>query len=533
MAFIATAQTYNNGVWYSLYDESEHTMNTQGDYSTSVFAPTTGALTVKWKYNWLDWLGIAKKIDTDVLESANGGSSTNRIGSLAENTDNNSNTTESFTTSRNINWLKYNRSGLPTHKVIVYYQSLPLAKHILLKDGDYGKSTDEHDFGELYVDETSAAYTVQLRSFLSSDNITVTSSNPAIFRLGDAANTSETITYAVGANACASVNGSADASASHLGKIDKYNFAIYFVPAEDIYYEETITITDGTSTVTIAVTGQGALRPETEYAYEGAICEGTTYTDDNFVNLTEAGVYTKALVNAFGGDSVITFTLSVLPNYAFVERDTITEGDEVSWQGHDLSLLPAGEHTLSAAYQTASGCDSTYTLQLLVHANLEPSYAEYIAYICRGERVEYAGRSYSHNAQERIILAGQNAIGGDSIIDLMVIQLPSITIRQSQTVTKDTTITWQAQTIECLTIGTETHEVHYASALGCDSTYVLNLTIENKPVKPVNPDDDPDPIDALDEVVAPANDIVKVIYNGHVFIRKGEAWYDLYGRRVE
>ena len=31
LAMTATAQTYNNGVWYSLFDETAHTMNTQGD----------------------------------------------------------------------------------------------------------------------------------------------------------------------------------------------------------------------------------------------------------------------------------------------------------------------------------------------------------------------------------------------------------------------------------------------------------------------------------------------------------------------
>ena len=106
------AQTNNNGVWYSLYDDAEHTMNTQGDYETGgVFAPTAGTLNVKWKYQWIDWLGVARKIDTEVLESSNGGSSTNKVGSLAENTDKNSNTTESFNVSRNINWIKFNRTG--------------------------------------------------------------------------------------------------------------------------------------------------------------------------------------------------------------------------------------------------------------------------------------------------------------------------------------------------------------------------------------------------------------------------------------
>ncbi|MBQ2171201.1 MAG: hypothetical protein II448_05635, partial [Paludibacteraceae bacterium] len=131
------AQTYKNGTWYSLYDDAEHTMNTQGDYETAVFAPTQGTLNMQWRYEWLDWLGFAKKIDTDVLESADGGSNTREVGSLQENTGKNSNTTEHFSVSRDINWIKYNRSGLPTHKVIVYHQDIRLVQHILLAQGEY------------------------------------------------------------------------------------------------------------------------------------------------------------------------------------------------------------------------------------------------------------------------------------------------------------------------------------------------------------------------------------------------------------
>ena len=96
-ALYVSAQTYHNGTWYSYYDDNTHTMNTQGDYEHGgVFAPTAGKLNVQWKYEWVDWVGFARKIDTDVLESANNGDNTTKIGSLAENTDKNSNTTESF-----------------------------------------------------------------------------------------------------------------------------------------------------------------------------------------------------------------------------------------------------------------------------------------------------------------------------------------------------------------------------------------------------------------------------------------------------
>ena len=258
------AQTNNGGVWYSLYDDSEHTMNTQGDYETGgVFAPTAGTLNVKWKYQWIDWLGAFKKIATDVLESSNSGSSTNKVGSLAENTSNNSNTTEQFNVSRDINWIKFNRSGAPTHKVIVYHIDMPLAQHILLASGTYGATSDSHAFGNVQLLSASAAYKVKLRSFLSAGDITVSSSDPEIFHLNSATNEGN-IVYSVGANACASANGSASiASSSQLGKIDNYAFDIYFTPKEAKSYSAVITISDGVSTAQVTVTGVGELIPTT------------------------------------------------------------------------------------------------------------------------------------------------------------------------------------------------------------------------------------------------------------------------------
>ena len=263
-ALYVSAQTYHNGTWYSYYDDNTHTMNTQGDYEHGgVFAPTAGKLNVQWKYEWVDWVGFARKIDTDVLESANNGDNTTKIGSLAENTDKNSNTTESFSISENINWIKYERSGVPTHKVILYHEDIPLAKHILLASGEYGAKTASHDFGEKELDAAPEEYMVHLRSFLTAGDITMTSSNPEVFRIGDPDN-KESIVYAVGANSCASANGKASAAGgSALGKIGNYDFPVYFTPQKGGTFNGTITISDGTSVATVLLKGSAPKKEQT------------------------------------------------------------------------------------------------------------------------------------------------------------------------------------------------------------------------------------------------------------------------------
>ena len=598
MAYAVSAQTYKNGVWYSLYDETEHTMNTQGDYETSVFAPTTGTLNVRWKYEWIDWLGAFRKIATEVLESANGGSSTNKIGSLAENTDKNSQTTESFNLSRNINWIKFNRTGAPTHKVILQHLDIPLAKHILLASGEYGASSATHDFESVEALSASEPYKVNLRSFLTAGDITVTSSMPDIFRVGASDNTTG-LTYAVGANACASANGTAStAGGASLGKIDNYGFDIYFTSQEVRTYEATITITDGVSTATVAVSGTGtkinqtiSWEPETpilssgtivpatassglevnytfapegivnyengafvvlsdgvvaitatqegndlyhaatpvvrtitiypaevHYTYERAMCEGDIYSDENFAQLSEAGLYCDTLPSVYGGDSIICLSLTVNPVYAFEETRFITVGTEETWHATDLSLLPEGDTTLVAAYTAITGCDSTYVLHLTVRPHIT-TYGNDTIHLCAGESYMYEGKTYRRSTTDSVLLAQPNQFGGDSIVELVVYVYPVVSMTLNNTIVEGEQETWQGFDLSELPVGDTTLVAVYTSVHGCDSTYVLHLTVEQN-------------TQALEDT--PMNGTVrKTVRNGQVLIRKGDAWYDLFGRKVE
>lgn len=556
-----SAQTYHGGVWYSLYDDATHTMNTQGDYETGgVFAPTTGTLNVKWRYEWIDWLGFARKIDTDVLESANGGSSTNKVGSFQEKTGNGSDVTEAFDISTNINWIKFNRTGLPTHKVHVYHFDIPLAKHILLASGDYGTATASYDFGEQDVLSTSEPYKVNLRSFLSAGNITVTSSNPGIFHIGSAEAT-DPIVYAVGANACASANGTADAaSGASLGKIDNYAFPVYFTPKEEVAYSSVITITDGVSTATITLSGTGrkldqtitwdpettllssesiapatasselevtyTFAPEgivdfadgvfsilkdgevtitaaqsgneiynaaesvvktftifpavTYNTYEASVCEGEAYIDAHFGVLTERGLYTDTIPNAFGGDSIISLSLYIHPLFASEETSSHYLGLAGEWQGVDLSLLPLGDTTLVAAYSSAYGCDSTYTLHLSVLPNPTVFGADTLD-VCDGDSVFFHGRKYTADAVDTILLEEKNIFGGDSIVVLVVNTHPLYLDEAEQTIMVGDTTPWQGIDLSLLPLGDTTLVAAYSSAYGCDSVYTLHLSVIPRP----------------------------------------------------
>ena len=595
-----SAQTYKNGTWYSIYDVSEHTMNTQGDYETgTVFAPTAGQLNVQWRYEWIDWLGAFRKIDTEAQTSSNGGSSYNTVGSFAENTDNGSNTTEHFSVNANINRIKFSRSGVPTHKVIVYHIDVPLAKHILLASGDYGTTSASKDFGEVAYNTVSEAYTVNLRSFLSNGDITVSCSDTLNFHVGTPDNT-EGIIYAVGANACASANGKATAAqGGTLGNIANYAFPVYFTPKACGTFVDTVTITDGTSTAIVVLSGtapkfdqniewlqeetelltNGTIVPatasseleveytfapegivafadgaftilsegvvtitasqagndffnpaqsvaktlsiypsETAYAYSAEICEGAYYSDENFENLTEAGLYLDTLPGAYGADSIISFTLIVHPLFASEESLSITKGESIEWQGIDLSILPVGDTTFVAAYQSIYGCDSTYTLYLHVKP-LIVTYGYDTIHACSGETVVYEGKTYKRSANDTITLAGQNYAGGDSIVYLSVIFTQPFSAEFELTITVGDAETWQDIDLSVFPVGDTTLVAQYQTIHGCDSTYTLYLTVEDK--------EEGLPFTEADQV-----SVQKVVINGTLYIRKGDELFDLSGRKA-
>lgn len=448
---VAYAQTYKNGTWYSLYDESEHTMNTQGDYETGgVFAPTAGTLNVQWKYQWVDWFGIAKKIDTQVLESANNGSNTNQVGSLQENTSNNSNTTEKFSVSKDINWIKFNREGLPTHKVILYHIDIPMAKHILLASGDYGTTSSSYDFGEQDVLTTSEAYTIALRSFLTAGDITVRSSDPEIFHIGSPDNTGE-MKFTVGANACASANGTAAAaSGGTLGKIDNYAVKVYFTPKAGKNYGAVITLTDGVSTVTVSVIGVGRKLQQT-----------ITWEPETQV---------------LSSDTIPVAEVSsgLEPTYSFAPENIIAYADG------GLTILNEGTVTVTVSQSGSSIYAAAEPVVRTITVFPALTRSEYSAAICEGE-------SYSDEHFEVLTKADRyydtipNVYGGDSIICLALTVNPVYLIEQNDTIHKGDVATWQEIDLSEMPVGDTTLIVRYSAVTGCDSVYALQLTVTPAP----------------------------------------------------
>lgn len=239
------AQTNNNGTWYSLYDTSEKTKstNTEGDIASySAYTPSTGVFSLETKMDKAGWINPdSYELTVDGQTISVGSKQTSYTTKNTTINTNSSSLTVSYT------YKFYNA----TRTVYIKNIKLPLAKHILLADGtSFGTTSITTQFANpVNINETSSALTVKLRSFLTAGNINITSDNPAFYVA--------TSTYAVGANACASANGAAGnmAGGNTLGNINHYDVHIYFHPTSAGAHSGTITLTDGTSTATIKVSG--------------------------------------------------------------------------------------------------------------------------------------------------------------------------------------------------------------------------------------------------------------------------------------
>ena len=334
MVTTLSAQTYNGGTWYSLFDDSESSKSTTTGVnnnvtikSNSIFTPSTGALSFDTK---MTKAGIVNPSDYQILV----GGQTVDVASKQTDYTTKSTTIDASLTSLEFK-LKY-KSYNTSRTVYIDNVKLPLAQHIYLASGQNSKS-----FGNVAIGNTSAVQTVKLRSFLTAGNITITS-DKAAFRVGSSSNQGAHV-FTVGANACASANGVSGMPAGDgtLGDINQYDINIYFVPTAEGEQSGTITISDGTSSATISVSGVGMKKTQTIDWAEALKGDSPTLPIG------------KKISSPANAQTEITYS---------VENDTI-----ISIDGNTLTALKAGTTTITAtAAETNEWLGDTSTITVKV-----------------------------------------------------------------------------------------------------------------------------------------------------------------------
>ena len=131
----------------------------------------------------------------------------------------------------------------------------------------------------------------------------------------------------------------------------------------------------------------------------------------------------------------------------------------------------------------------------------------------------YEGKTYKRSANDTITLAGQNYAGGDSIVYLSVIFTQPFSAESYLTITVGDAEVWQDIDLSVFPVGDTTLVAQYQTIHGCDSTYTLYLTVEDK--------EEGLPFTEADQV-----SVQKVVINGTLYIRKGDELFDLSGRKA-
>jgi hypothetical protein len=95
--------------------------------------------------------------------------------------------------------------------------------------------------------------------------------------------------------------------------------------------------------------------------YSASYCQGGSYTDDNFTNLTQTGYHTITLTTVAGCDSIVRLYLTVTPAPTTNYSASICQGGSYT-DDNFTNLTEVG--TYQTTLQTQTGCDSIVNLTL-------------------------------------------------------------------------------------------------------------------------------------------------------------------------
>lgn len=217
----------------------------------------------------------------------------------------------------------------------------------------------------------------------------------------------------------------------------------------------------------------------TVYSYSAETCDNEPYSDHLFQNLTQSGEYHTSIPNTQGGDSLITLTLVVNKTYTFPTLATIKMDESYTWRNHTYESLIPGVYTFADSLKTKTGCDSVYTLKLTVQS-IGYWYEESIA-VCQNEESEWHHKTLNtHEAGTFMVYDSlKSAYGKDSVYQLTLTVLPVYAYLQEDAIQMDEVYSWRNHTYGNLTPGVYTFADSLKTQSGCDSIYMLKLTVHS------------------------------------------------------
>ena len=205
--------------------------------------------------------------------------------------------------------------------------------------------------------------------------------------------------------------------------------------------------------------------------FSSTICEGQSVTVGTN-SYSSTGLYTTVLQTSLGCDSTVILNLTVNPTPTTNISRTICEGQSVTVGS--TTYTTTGTHT--TVLQTSLGCDSTVVLNLSVNPTATTNISRTI---CEGQSVTIGSTTYTTTGTHTTVL--QTSLGCDSTVILTLTVNPTPTTNISRTICEGQSVTVGSTTYTA----TGTHTTVLQTSLGCDSTVILNLTVNAIPQTPV------------------------------------------------
>jgi PKD repeat protein len=215
------------------------------------------------------------------------------------------------------------------------------------------------------------------------------------------------------------------------------------------------------NTATTSVT----VNPVYQFTETQEICSGASLLWQG-TSYNTSGTYTKSYVSHNGCDSIYTLHLNVNPVYSYTETHTICNGGSYLWHGSTYN----SNGTYTASYVSKKGCDSTYTLHLIV--NPPYSFNDYYT-MCNGG--SYTWHNTTYNSPGTYTVTYYTAAGCDSVYTLHLSAAPAYAFNDYYSICSGDTYTWHGSTYNA----TGNYTAAYTSKNGCDSIYTLHLTRYN------------------------------------------------------
>ena len=202
-------------------------------------------------------------------------------------------------------------------------------------------------------------------------------------------------------------------------------------------------------------------------------------------------IYTDKLTTSAGCDSIYQLRLHVKPTYIFnrtriiCDNETIYHTDSVEVLWRPGMEIPERDEFRDLVYLTREGCDSIY--RYVITVNPTYNYSQNLT-LCSNEQTliqgeHYVGTDTLYDTGEFILpfdtifTDSLSTINGcDSVYQIFAHILPQYCHTDYDTICDNETFFWQSRTLRG-NVGTYRYDTTYTNIYGCDSTYILYLTI--------------------------------------------------------